>query len=84
MEDYRYLEDFSNDLISTQNITSATQRDDAKRLCEVGLLATEKIRQGLPAKDEMAIYHNLMKAEGFEAKNAKNVGDRRHCPRKIH
>lgn len=29
------------------------------------------------------MYHNIMKAEGFEAKNAKNVGDRRHCPRKI-
>lgn len=75
VEDYHYLENFYNDLISTQNITSATQRDDAKRLVEVGLAATKKIRQGLPAKDEMAIYHNIMKAEGFEAKNAKNIGD---------
>ena len=83
VEDYHYLENFYNDLISTQNITSATQRDDAKRLVEVGLAATKKIRQGLPAKDEMAIYHNIMKAEGFEAKNAKNIGDRNHCPRKI-
>ena len=24
-----------------------------------------------------------MKAEGFEAKNAKNIGDGNHCPRKI-
>lgn len=54
VEDYHYLENFYNDLISTQNITSATQRDDAKRLVEVGLAATKKIRQGLPAKDEMA------------------------------
>ena len=75
VEDYHYLENFYNDLISTQNITSATQRDDARRLVEVGLAATKKIRQGLPAKDEMAIYHNIMKAEGFEAKNAKNIGD---------
>ena len=75
VDDYHYLENFYNDLISTQNITSATQRDDSKRLCEVGLAATKKIRQGLPAKDEMAIYHNIMKAEGFEAKNAKNIGD---------
>mgnify|MGYP003422209826 CR=1 FL=1 len=44
-------------------------------MVEVGLAATKKIRQGLPAKDEMAIYHNIMKAEGFEAKNAINVGD---------
>lgn len=44
VEDYRYLENFYNDLISTQNITSATQKDDAKRLVEVGLLATKKIR----------------------------------------
>ena len=44
VDDYHYLENFYNDLISTQNITSATQRDDAKRLVEVGLLATKKIR----------------------------------------
>lgn len=74
-EDYHYLENFYNDLCATQNLTSATQRDDAKRLCEVGLLATKKIRAGLDAKNEMAIYHNIVKTEGFEPKNAKNVGD---------
>lgn len=74
-EDYHYLENFYNDLCTTQNLVSATQRDDAKRLCEVGLLATQKIRAGLDAKNEMAIYHNIVKTEGFEPKNAKNVGD---------
>ena len=74
-EDYHYLENFYNDLCSTQNLVSATQRDDAKRLCEVGLLATKKIRAGLDAKNEMAIYHNIVKTEGFEPKNAKNIGD---------
>lgn len=74
-EDYHYLENFYNDLCTTQNLVSATQRDDAKRLCEVGLLATKKIRAGLDAKNEMAIYHNIVKTEGFEPKNAKNVGD---------
>ena len=74
-EDYHYLENFYNDLCTTQNLVSATQRDDAKRLCEVGLLATQKIRAGLDAKNEMAIYHNIVKTEGFEPKNAKNIGD---------
>lgn len=74
-EDYHYLENFYNDLCTTQNLVSATQRDDAKRLCEVGLLATKKIRAGLDAKNEMAIYHNIVKTEGFEPKNAKNIGD---------
>jgi hypothetical protein len=74
-EDYHYLENFYQDLCTTQNLVSATQRDDAKRLCEVGLLATQKIRAGLDAKNEMAIYHNIVKTEGFEPKNAKNVGD---------
>ena len=74
-EDYIYLENFYNDLLTTHNITSATQRDDAKRLCEVGLLATQKIRRGLDAKNEMAIYHNIVKTEGFEPKNSKNIGD---------
>ena len=31
-EDYHYLENFYNDLCTTQNLVSATQRDDAKRL----------------------------------------------------
>lgn len=74
-DDYHYLENFYNDLCTTQNLVSATQRDDAKRLCEVGLLATKKIRAGLDAKNEMAIYHNIVKTEGFEPKNAKNIGD---------
>ena len=74
-EDYHYLENFYNDLCTTQNLVSATQRDDAKRLCEVGLLATKKIRAGLDAKNEMAIYHSIVKTEGFEPKNAKNIGD---------
>lgn len=74
-DDYHYLENFYNDLCTTQNLVSATQRDDAKRLCEVGLLATQKIRAGLDAKNEMAIYHNIVKTEGFEPKNAKNIGD---------
>lgn len=73
--DYRYLEDFYNDLCNTQNLISATQRDDAKRLAEIGLLATQKIRAGLDAKNEMAIYHNIVKTEGFEPKNAKTTGD---------
>lgn len=74
-EDYMYLDDFYNDLLATQNLTTATQRDDAKRLCEVALLANKKIRAGLDAKNEMGIYHNIIKAEGFEPKNAKNIGD---------
>lgn len=74
-DDYHYLENFYNDLCTTQNLVSATQRDDAKRLCEIGLLATQKIRAGLDAKNEMAIYHNIVKTEGFEPKNSKSVGD---------
>lgn len=74
-DDYRYLENFYNDLCATQNLITATQRDDAKRLAEIGLLATQKIRAGLDAKNEMAIYHNIVKTEGFEPKNARNIGD---------
>lgn len=74
-EDYKYLEDLYQDLVNTQNLVTATQRDDAKRLCEVGLLINKKIRAGLDAKNEMAIYHNIIKTEGFEPKNSKNAGD---------
>lgn len=74
-EDYSYLENLYNDLNSTQNITTATQRDDAKRICELGLLINKKIRAGADAKNEMAMYHNIIKTEGFEPKNSKNAND---------
>lgn len=76
IEDYHYLEDFYNDLLATQNLTTATQRDDAKRLAVVGLIANKKLQTGQDAKKEMDIYHNIIKAEGFEPKNAKNLGDK--------
>ena len=75
VEDYHYLEDLYNDLLATQNLVTATQRDDAKRLCEVGLIINQKLRAGLDAKNEMAMYHNIIKAEGFEPKNSRNLGD---------
>lgn len=61
IEDYHYLEDFYNDLLATQNLTTATQRDDARRLAEVGLMANKKLRAGLDAKKEMdkVIYVHL-------------------------
>jgi hypothetical protein len=34
-------------------LVTATQRDDAKRLAEVGLLINKKIRSGQDAKKEM-------------------------------
>lgn len=74
-DDYQYLETLYDDLCATQNLATATQRDDAKRLCEIGLLINKKIRSGLDAKNEMAMYHNIVKTEGFEPKNAKNAGD---------
>lgn len=75
IEDYHYLEDLYNDLLATQNLITATQRDDAKRLCEIGLIINKKLRSGLDAKNEMAMYHNIIKAEGFEPKNSKSIGD---------
>ena len=75
VEDYHYLEDLYNDLLATQNLVTATQRDDAKRLAEVGLLINKKIRSGQDAKKEMDMYHNIIKAEGFEPKNSKSTGD---------
>lgn len=43
IEDYHYLEDFYNDLLATQNLVTATQRDDGKRLAMVGLMANKKL-----------------------------------------
>lgn len=59
-EDYHYLENLYSDLLATQNLVTATQRDDAKRLCELGLLINKKIRGGLDAKNEMAKYYLVM------------------------
>lgn len=74
-EDYHYLENFYNDIQSTQSLITATQRDDARRLAELGLIVNQKLRAGVDAKNEMAMYHNIIKAEGFEPKNSKAVSD---------
>ena len=73
--DYRYLDALYADLVSTQSLVSATQRDDAKRLCEIGLQINKTLRAGGDASKLMTMYHNIIKAEGFEPKNAKNVSD---------
>lgn len=74
-EDYRYLEELYADLCATQNLVSATQRDDAKRLCEIGLQINKTLRAGGDASKLMTMYHNIIKAEGFEPKNAKSLSD---------
>ena len=74
-EDYRYLEELYADLCATQNLVSATQRDDAKRLCEIGLQINKTLRADGDASKLMTMYHNIIKAEGFEPKNAKSLSD---------
>lgn len=74
-EDYHYLEDLFNDLQNTQNIVSATQRDEAKRLCELGLQINTMLRAGDDPSRLIKAYHDIVKTEGFEPKHARTVGD---------
>ena len=75
IDEYRYLDNFYRRILETFAIVTATQEDEAKRLCRVALNADRKINNGEDAKDDMSIYHNIMKANGFEPKNARNVSD---------
>lgn len=75
IDDYRYLDNFYKRILETFPIVTATQEDEAKRLCRVALNANKKIENGEDAKDDMSVYHNIMKANGFEPKNARNVSD---------
>jgi len=73
--EYKRLEQLYDNIMKTNNIVTAIQEDQAKKLCMFSLMADKKIVDNKDATREMKMYQDTIKSAGFEPKNARNYGD---------
>lgn len=74
-EELLFLEDYYNQIIATQNVSTPILQSRARDLCELTLRAKNGIRNGLDVKKDMDAIENIIKNCKFEASNAKNAAD---------
>ena len=70
-----FLENYYNQIIATQNVSTPILQSRARDLCELTLRAKKGIREGADVKKDMDSIENIIKNCHFEASNAKNVAD---------
>ena len=74
-EELLCLEDFYNQIIATQNVSTPILQHYARDLCEIELRIKKGLRDGQDIKKDMDARDNIIKIAHFEATNAKNVAD---------
>lgn len=70
-----FLDDYYNQIIATQNVSTPILKSRARDLCELTLRAKKGIREGLDVKKDMDAIENIIKTCNFNATNAKNAAD---------
>lgn len=71
-----YLEDLYKGLMTSQNVTGALQKDQAKKLCKLSLEIDSCIREGNKDVDKfLSSYDKLVKTAEFTPKNSRNAAD---------
>lgn len=70
-----FLEDFYNQIIATQNVSTPILQHYARDLCEIELRIKKGLREGADIKKDMDARDNIIKIAHFEATNAKNAAD---------
>lgn len=68
-----WLEDFYNQIIATQNVSTPILQNYARDLCEVELRIKKGLRDGADIKKDMDARDNIIKIAHFEASNAKTA-----------
>ncbi|MBR2430649.1 hypothetical protein IKB17_04230 [bacterium] len=82
-EQLLYFENMYNEIDKTQSITTAIQRDNARKMCMLSYQIEKAIwkeeegynKTGTEVKALIGAYDQLAKAADFTPKTAKNVGD---------
>ena len=72
-QDLMFLEDYYNQIIATQNVSTPILQHYARDLCEIELRIKKGLREGLDIKKDMDARDNIIKIAKFEASNAKNA-----------
>ena len=70
-----FLEDFYNQIVATQNVSTPILQHYARDLCEIELRIKKGLRDGLDIKKDMDARDNIIKIAHFEASNAKSAAD---------
>lgn len=74
-EELLFLEDYYNQIISTQNVSTPILQHYARDLCEIELRIKKGLREGADVKKDMDARDNIIKIAHFEASQAKNAAD---------
>ena len=74
-EELLFLEDYYNQILATQNVSTPILQHYARDLCEIELRIKKGLRNGVDIKKDMDARDNIIKIAHFEATNAKNAAD---------
>lgn len=74
-EDLLWLDNFYNQIIATQNVSTPILQEKARQFCELQLSINKGLRAGADVKKLMDAADNIVKTYHFEASNAKNAAD---------
>ena len=74
-EELLWLENFYNNIIATQNVSTPILQEKARDFCEIQLNIKKGLRSGQDVKKLMDAADNIVKTYHFEANNAKNAAD---------
>ena len=74
-EELLWLEDYYNQILATQNVSTPILKSRARDLCELTLRSKKGIREGADVKKDMDAIENIIKNCHFEANNAKSAAD---------
>lgn len=70
-----FLEEYYNQILATQNVSTPILQHYARDLCEIELRIKKGLRDGVNIKQDMDARDNIIKIAHFEATNAKNAAD---------
>lgn len=74
-EELLFLDNYYNQIIATQNVSTPILQHYARDLCEIELRIKRGMREGANIKQDMDARDNIIKIAHFEASNAKNAAD---------
>ena len=70
-----WLENYYQQIIATQNVSTPILQNYARDLCEIQLRIKKGMREGADVKKDMDARDNIIKIAKFEASNAKSAAD---------
>jgi predicted transcriptional regulator len=74
-EELHFLENFYNQIVATQNVSTPILQEYARDLCEIELRIKKGLRAGADVKKDMDARDNIIKIAKFDASNSKVAAD---------